>query len=410
MPAETVGGWRRDVVEAVRALQPGVIRFGGSALDEPSLGDFSWKDTVGDVDRRKTFRAWGGLQPTGPGLEEIVQFCQAVGAQPLICLRFSKSTPQAAAEEVEYFNGASDSPMGALRAKNGHHDPYGIKLWQIGNEIESREYDAQVTGFCTAIKAVDPSVHLLSSFPSAGALRQAGEYFDYICPHYYTENLAGMDGALGSLRQLIAQNAPGKNIKVAVTEWNTTAGDFGPKRAALMTLANALACARFHHVCHRNCDLVEITNRSNLINSFGSGILQTDNHRLYKTPTYYAQQLYATRAGVRPLTIESAIPANVGLDLSATLSAKGDEVVFFAINSSTEDITRPLDFSAFGAQGQSVEVWTLEDRDHAGEPDAANSFGDPERIATRPSTFPAATPQFAYRFPKLSLTVLRWRR
>src|SRR6185295_14584748 len=168
--------------------------------------------------------------------------------------------------------------------------------------------------------------------------------------------------------------------------------------------------SRYHNLLHRHCDLAEIANRSNLINSFGSGILQTDNHRLYKTPTYYAQQLYATRAGTRPLQIDSAIPSNVGLDLSATLSTTGGEVVLFAINSSLTDISRPLDFSAFGSQGQKLDVWALVDRDHAGEPDAANSFGDPERIAVRASEFPASGPQFAYRFPKLSITVLKWRK
>src|SRR5207302_11168054 len=68
MPAETVHGWRPDVGAAVRGLKPGIIRYGGSALDDANLGDFEWKDTIGDPDKRKPFRAWGGLQPTGPGL------------------------------------------------------------------------------------------------------------------------------------------------------------------------------------------------------------------------------------------------------------------------------------------------------------------------------------------------------
>ena len=98
----------------------------------------------------------------------------------------------------------------------------------------------------------------------------------------------------------------------AVTEWNTTAGDWGPRRARLWTLENALACARYHNLIHRHCDLVAIANRSNLINSFCSGFIQTDNHRLYKTPTYYAQQLYATLAGDRPLKIDSPLPPHPG--------------------------------------------------------------------------------------------------
>src|SRR5579863_1711576 len=106
MPEDNIGGWRPDVVAAVKALKPGIIRFGGSALDDANLGEFEWKDTIGDPDKRKPFRAWGGLQPTGPGLEEIVQFCKLVGAEPLICVRVSKKGPRDAADQVEYFNGS----------------------------------------------------------------------------------------------------------------------------------------------------------------------------------------------------------------------------------------------------------------------------------------------------------------
>ncbi len=134
MPESAMDGWRRDVVEAVRAAKPGIIRFGGSALDDPKLGDFEWRDTVGDLDRRRPFTAWGGLQPTGPGLEEIIRFCRLVGAEPLLCVRFERRTPKDAAEEVEYLNGPADSPMGALRARNGHPAPHNVKYWQVGNE------------------------------------------------------------------------------------------------------------------------------------------------------------------------------------------------------------------------------------------------------------------------------------
>ena len=160
---------------------------------------------------------------------------------------------------------------------------------------------------------------------------------------------------------------------------------------------------------HREADLVEIANRSNLTNSFCSGIVQTDNHRLFKTPTYYAQQLYATRGGRRPLKIESSLPANLAPDVSATLSAGGEVVTLFAVNDSLADITRPVDLSAFGGKGQDVRVWTLADRRRAGEPDVANSFADPERVVSTASKFAASSPRFAYRFPALSLTVMQWR-
>jgi alpha-L-arabinofuranosidase len=193
-----------------------------------------------------------------------------------------------------------------------------------------------------------------------------------------------------------------------VTEWNTTAGDSGPGRAKLWTLENALACSRYHNLLHRHADLVDIANRSNLINSFCSGIIQTDNHRLYKTPTYYAQQLYATQAGTRPLKIDALASGRLP-DVSATLSDDGSAVTLFAVNATLDEVVRPLDFSAFGATEQALSIWTLMDQDRAGEPDVTNSFGRPERIRPVVSLMRVDGPKFEYRFPPLSLTVIRWK-
>ena len=87
---------------------------------------------------------------------------------------------------------------------------------------------------------------------------------------------------------------------------------------------------------HRHCDLVAIACRSNLTNSFCSGCIQTDNHRLYKTPVYYAQQLYATLAGDRPLKIESPLPTNTGARLERDPLVRGDAVILLAVNDGLE--------------------------------------------------------------------------
>ncbi len=410
MPEDSVSGWRRDVVEAIRELKPGVIRFGGSALDEPGYGGFEWKDTIGDPDQRKPLRAWGGLQPTGPGLEEIVQLCKLVGAEPLLCVRVTGRTPRDSAEQIEYFNGTANTPMGKLRVKNGHKEPYGIKYWQIGNERSGKDYEDGLAAYARAMKETDPNIKLLSSYPTPGVLRNGAEWLEYVCPHHYSiANLAGAENDIANIRRMIREHAPKKAIKIAVTEWNTTAGDIGPRRAMLWTLENALACSRYHNLMHRHCDVVEIANRSNLTNSFCSGIIQTDNHRLYKTPTYYAQQLYATLAGNRPLKIISNLPANLAPDLSATLTPKGDAVILFAVNSGLETVARQLDLSAIGNEKREIEIWTLSDREKAGEPDVTNSFGKPERVQVEKSKFAAPAGQFEYKFPALSLTILRWK-
>jgi alpha-N-arabinofuranosidase len=412
LPVNSVGGWRKDVVAALKKLKPHVIRIGGSVMDDPNLGDFQWTDTLGDPDFRKPFRAWGGLQPTGAGLEEYIQLCRTVDAEPLICVRFRERTPQDAADEVEYFNGSAKTKMGALRAKNGHAEPYGIKFWQIGNERWGEDYWSKVPDFCRAMKAVDPSLKLMSSYPADDLVKAAGAYLDYVCPHHYDcEDLTAENDDFTRIRTMLTTYAPGRNIKIGVTEWNTTGGDWGLHRARLWTLENALACSRYQNLMHRNCDLVQIANRSNLTDSFCSGILQTDRSRLYLTPEYYSQMLYSNLAGTKPLTIEPPAPLKAGLDVSATASENGDSVTLFCVNGSPDYVAKTLDLSALGGSWKtSAKLWTLADTKNAGEPDVVNDFNFPTRVDVARGRVSITGTSLAYRFPPLSLTVLRFER
>jgi len=93
--------------------------------------------------------------------------------------------------------------MGALRTQHGHPEPYHVKYWQVGNEIGSADYGERVAAFCAAMKKADPDIKLLSSFPSAAALRNAGDYWDYLCPHHYSPDLAAHENDFQKLRGLI---------------------------------------------------------------------------------------------------------------------------------------------------------------------------------------------------------------
>jgi alpha-N-arabinofuranosidase len=408
MPTDSVGGWRKDVFGALKALKPGIVRIGGSVLDDPNLGTFEWTDTIGDPDRRTPFRAWGGLQPTGPGLEELVQLIQGVGAEPLICLRYEKKTPQDAADEVEYFNGAVTTKMGALRAKNGHPAPYHLHYWQIGNERWGEAYWKAVPEFAKAIRRVDPSVKLLSSFPSDELIQGAASEIDFVSPHQYDiADLIGSRRELEETRAMIKRSAGGKPLKIGVTEWNTTAGDAGLMRAKLWTLDNALACSRYHNLLHREADLVKIANRSNLTNSFCSGIIQTNRSGMYLTPTYYAQQLYSSLAGTQPLKIESLLPVDLCPDFSATLSEDGRWLTLFAVNQVTAPMRREIDLREFGTSDRQIQVTTLTDTRHEGHPDVTNGFDDPKRVLPVESKLAMHGSKLDFTFPPLSLTVLR---
>ncbi len=407
LPTDHVFGWRRDVAEALKAMKPGIIRFGGSTTE-----GFDWTDTIGDPAARVPFTTcWGGLEPGNAGLDEFVQLCQWVGAEPLICLRFTGKKPQDAADQVEYFNGAATTPMGRKRAENGHAEPYGVKYWQIGNELGDEKYQEGLAAFCRAMKAVDPSIKLMAAFPSPGLVARAGGVIDYICPHHYgCHHLPAMEESVRQCRQMIAANAPGRDIRLGITEWNTTGGDWGLGRAMLWALDNGLGCARYHNFMHRHCDTIEIANRSNLADSFCSGAIQTNNHGLFLTPAYYVQQLYATHAGQIPLAvqIDAELPADPALDTSATLSSDGAVLTLFAVNHTPAAEERKLDLTAFAPLAEPVEVQTILDTLQAGQRDAANSWREPDRIRAVPGNLAQSDGRLTCNFPPLSVTMLKF--
>jgi alpha-L-arabinofuranosidase len=105
--------------------------------------------------------------------------------------------------------------------------------------------------------------------------------------------------------------------------------------------------------------------------------------------------------------VELTEGADPNADISATLSADGNWLTLFVVNCALEPVTRELDLSALGVAAQQAQVWTLADTLQAGEPDAFNSFAEPERVSTTKTTFQVAGPQFNYAFGALSLTVIR---
>ena len=404
--AAVLGLWRPDVVNALKTLRPGVIRFGGSTLEV-----FEWDKCLGNWDLRAPYvtEPWGGLDPNFVGVEEFVQLTRYVDAEPLICVRWTGKKPQDAASEVEYFNGAGDTHWGRVRAQNGHVEPYRVKYWQIGNEIGGAKYDESVKAFAEAMKRVDPNIKILSSFPSAETLKLGGGYLDYLCPHHYEAgDLQTEEWSFQTLRDQIARYANGRDVRVAVTEWNTTAGWMGLTRGILLTLGNALSCSRYQNLMHRYSGLVEIAIRSNLSDSFGSGIIQPGAGWLYRSPTYHSQSLYQRAAGSFALQIDRSATLAPHLrepDLSATLSADGKILRIYAVNSTSLLRRTRINLNDFGdvTDGQ---VLVLRDRERAGDSEAMNSHDDPDRIAVSTGKTALRGSDFEYAFEPFTVTLL----
>jgi alpha-N-arabinofuranosidase len=400
-----LGLWRPDVLQALQAMNPGVVRIGGSTIES-----FEWQKTVGSWDTRAPFSddPWGGLQENFVGIEEFVQMVQYIGAEPLICVRWTGKTPQDAADEIEYFNGNADTRWGRIRAKNGHSAPYHVKYWQIGNEIGTPEYDRSLQAFGEAMRRADPAIQILSSLPTANTLRLAEGQLDFLSPHHYSvADLTGTEEDFKRLRDEIVRDGRGKNVRVAVTEWNATGGEFGLKRGMLLTLGNALTLSRYQNMLHRYSDLVEIANRSNLADSFGSGAIQPGPGWLYLTPAYYSQGLYQRAAGSFPLKIERRNSPSFYLqepDLDATLSSDNRTLRIYAVNSTPAPRQVEFHLNASLRSVQTGESLVLGDRNSDSE--AMNSHDQPNRVAVTRRKITLRGREFEYEFAPFTVTLL----
>jgi alpha-L-arabinofuranosidase len=402
--------WRPDVVEALKALDPGVIRFGGSMIEE-----YEWEKSIGPSDSRVPYvtMPWGGLEPNFVGVEEFAQLARYVGAEPLICVRWTGKKPEDAAAEVEYMNGSIETHWGKIRADNGHPEPYRVKYWQIGNEVRGSAYDAAVRAFAEAMRSVDPSIKILSAFPSAATLSEAAGTLDYLCPHHYeVADLSTEKASFDFLKQQVAAHGAGKDVRAAITEWNTTAGEMGLTRGMLLTLGNALSASRYQNLMHRYADLVEIAVRSNLSDSFGSGIIQPGLGWMYLTPTYYSQKLYQRAAATYPLEIDRAPELPWQLqepDFSATLSSDGKVLRIFAVNSTAQPENVQFHLDGFSESIAGGEITILRDREDALDSEAMNSKNDPERIRTSSERASLKGSHFPFSFGPFSVTMLELR-
>jgi alpha-N-arabinofuranosidase len=182
MPADNVQGFRREVVSALATLHSGVYRFpGGNFVSGP----YDWRDAIGDPDRRppRWDPVWRALQPNDFGLDEFMTLCGLLDVAPYVTVNAGFGDAFSAAQEVEYANGAVTTPMGRLRAANGHPAPYHIRYWGIGNEMWGDwqfgymaldQWIVKQGQFARAMRHADPSITLVAPGAMPDAMTGSG--------------------------------------------------------------------------------------------------------------------------------------------------------------------------------------------------------------------------------------------
>ena len=203
-------------------------------------------------------------------------FARAVGAEPSITVNVEGrgATVEEAAAWVEYCNGPATSKYGAMRAANGHAAPFGVKFWEVGNEIwgnwvrghsDAETYARNYNRYAKAMRAVDPSIKLIAVGDNnmdwnRTVLRAAAQNIDYLAiHHYYGRSEAGwisqncwrgrcsLSGFIEKSNRCCATLAPDRHIKLAINEWGL---DLPTERQ--YSLESALYAARLMNVFERS--------------------------------------------------------------------------------------------------------------------------------------------------------------
>ena len=170
MPADNIDGFRADMLKLLRDQHFGIFRWPGGNF----VSGYNWRDGIGNRDTRppRYDYAWHTVEYNDVGTDEFLTLCRLLGIDPYICVNSGFGDAQSAADWVEYCNGSADTPMGRLRALNGHRQPYGVKWWGIGNEMYGEwqlghmyidHYVIKHNMFGEAMRHVDPSIELIAS-------------------------------------------------------------------------------------------------------------------------------------------------------------------------------------------------------------------------------------------------------
>ena len=168
MPSTHIHGFRADVIQAIKEnWTPTWLRWPGGNF----ASAYHWQDGIGERDTRPPYLdpAWQIWEYHDVGTDEFVEFCRLIGSEPVLTINMGTGSAKEAAEWVEYCNGDSNTKFGALRAANGHPEPYNIKTWFVGNEqfgnwqdghVDAETYARRYLAFSKAMLAVDPDLYL----------------------------------------------------------------------------------------------------------------------------------------------------------------------------------------------------------------------------------------------------------
>ncbi len=380
-PLADESGFRKDVMEKVKALAPPLLRYPGGTFSKI----YHWQGGIGPVcDRPKRKNLiWGGIEDNAFGTAEFITYCRKIGAEPFLVVNMATGTPEEAAHWVEYCNGTEDTYYANLRRAQGYAEPFNVKYWGLGNEEEAATdpgmlQDAHVYAqtawqYIKLMKLNDTSLQLIVAGVTPKwdevVVKELSGAANYLSMHLYAsgtlgkpaslfENIQSFEADLAKLKPLL-NNAGGKvknwskwyrfparrgPIQLAIDEWgiwkdaNSAANTF----EAPYTWQDALGTASFLNLFQRNSTYVGMATWAQMVNTLAP-ITTNRQGSTYQT-VFYPLAYYRKYAGSQSLPVNVQSPLLAGsakaqsLDVSATYNQKGKLLTVFVVNRSANNI------------------------------------------------------------------------
>jgi alpha-N-arabinofuranosidase len=414
-----IHGYRKDVVDALKAIHVPVVRWPGGCFADL----YNWRDGIGPRAKRPTRINvhWGGVTDDNSfGTHEFMNFAELIGADPYVSINVGSLAPYDAAQWVEYMTSSEKASLADERRKNGRAQPWQLKYLGIGNETwgcggnMDGDYAASINARYSSFVNAPAAMGMVKVASGATgnvsgngdperfteAMMKGGGKLQALSFHYYAmpddRNVRGpatgfgedkwkselslareMEPLVSKVEAVMDRYDPEKKVALYVDEWGAWYDQEPGSHSGFLYQQNSLRDAEVAaltlNIFHRHTDRVKLAAIAQMVNVLQAMIL-TDGPRMALTPTYHVFDMYQPFMDAVPYPARQDGPDYAKgvpmVDVSAA-RAKSGKLVLALVNT---DPNKPAHLVTNLAGAASGRILT------AAAMDAHNSFAAPDAL------------------------------
>ena len=439
-PTADADGFRSDVIELVKELGVSTIRYPGGNF----VSGYRWEDGVGPVDERprRLDLAWHSTETNEVGLHEFSDWLEKVGSDLMLAVNLGTRGTQEAIDLLEYANVDAETDWTRQRRANGRDEPFGVKMWCLGNEMDgpwqlghrnADDYGKLASRTAKGMRMLDPGIELVvcgssgSGMPTFGSwertvLEHTFDDVDFISCHSYYQEMGGnaqeflasgvdmarfIESVVSIADAVAATKKSDKRIMISFDEWNVWylhaegGGQNDKPKETGWPVAPRLLEDQYHALdavvfgdlmitLLQHADRVRSASLAQLVNVIAP-IMTEPGGIAWRQTTFFPFSLTSRLTGDRVVRVPvdggtftserfGEVPA-----VNAVATIDDDGVSVFVVNRSTTDAADlRLDLAGVSAQfGRELRV-TESHLLHEDDMYAANTLEHPERVGVRP--------------------------